>query len=121
MSKTFSHVAPVLPVDDAVLTAEYYKTKLGFDISFVYGDPPYYAIVQRGENATIHFSEREDSSTPITPCHVYVFVSDVDALYQEYEAKGIPAFSPPENQQYGMRELEIRDPNGHFLTFGQEL
>ena len=109
----------MLTVDNATETAEYYQDKLGFTISFLWGEPPYYAIVGRDDIVSLHFSEREDTTKPIAPSHVYVFVADVNAVYEEYKAKGLKIFSPPEDQEYGMREFEIVDPNGHFLTFGQ--
>jgi uncharacterized glyoxalase superfamily protein PhnB len=117
----FSHAAPVLPVDNAVASAEFYRDQLGFQIEFMHGDPPYYAIVSRDNAVTIHFSEREDTSKKIHPCSVYIFVNDVEAVYEEYKSKGMKMFSPPEDQDYGMREFELRDLNGHFLVFGQEL
>jgi uncharacterized glyoxalase superfamily protein PhnB len=116
----FSHAVPVLPVDNLRATIEFYEKTLGFGTSFVHGDPPYYGIVRRGEGASVHFSEREDTSKPIVPCTVYVFVTDVDAVYKEFNDRGIDIFLPPEDQQYGMREFELADNNGHFLIFGQE-
>jgi uncharacterized glyoxalase superfamily protein PhnB len=117
----FSHAAPILAVDNAVETATYYKDKLGFTIEFLYGDPPYFAIVSRDDAVSIHLSEREDTSTKIPPSSVYIFVDDVDAVYAEYKAKGLKIFAAPEDQDYGMREFELSDLNGHFLIFGQAL
>jgi uncharacterized glyoxalase superfamily protein PhnB len=117
MSDNLVEAAPVLSVDDAVETAEYYRDRLGFEIEFTWGNPPYYAIVKRG-GVAIHFSEREDTSKKITPSMVYVFVEDVDEMYDELKQEGLEMFSPPENQDYGMREFELCDMNGHFLVFG---
>lgn len=115
----FEDVSPVLPVDDLGAALAFYRDRLGFDDSFQWGEPPYYAIVKRGQGVSIHLSEREDMSVEIQPRVVYVFVSDVDAVYEEYHARGLEMFSPPTNQDYGMREFEVRDNSGHFLIFGQ--
>ncbi len=120
-SATFLACAAVLPVDNAIETAHYYRDTLGFEIAFKWGEPPYYAIVKRGKGVGIHLSEREDTTTKIQPCNVYIFVENVDAVYEEYKTRGLEMFAPPEDQDYGMREFEIRDVNGHFLTFGQKL
>jgi uncharacterized glyoxalase superfamily protein PhnB len=112
--------APVLPVDNAAQTAEYYRVTLGFTIERLEGDPPYYAIVQR-DGVLVHLSEREDTSKPIERCSAYIYVSDADALYEEYRRIGIEMFAPPENQDNEMREFELSDMNGHFLTFGQKI
>jgi uncharacterized glyoxalase superfamily protein PhnB len=115
----FRSAAPVLPVDNAAQTAEYYRETLGFVVAALQGDPPYYAIVGR-DGVEIHLSEREDTSKPIERCAVYVYVNDVDSLFEEYQRRGVEMFAPPERQESGMREFELCDPNGHFLTFGQQ-
>jgi uncharacterized glyoxalase superfamily protein PhnB len=116
----FAHAAAVLPVDNVVTTAEFYRDKFGFDLVYMRGDPPYYAIMRRA-GVGIHFSEREDTRTKIQPISVYIYVSDVDAVYEKCQSKGLEMFLPPEDQEYGMREFEVSDLNGHFLVFGQEL
>ena len=120
-SELFLTSASVLPVDNALETAKFYRDKLGFEIAFAWGEPPHYAIVTRDESVGIHFSEREDTSIKMQPCNVYIFVEDVGAVYEEYKSKGLEIFAPPEDQDHGMREFEVQDMNGHFLTFGQEL
>lgn len=117
----FSHCVPVLPVNNATETAQFYKDKLGFDIAFAFGEPAFYVILKRGKGTIIHLSEREDTTTTIQPCHVYVFVTNVDAVYDEYMSRGLKIAEPPHDHDYGMREIELVDPEGHFLTFGQEL
>jgi uncharacterized glyoxalase superfamily protein PhnB len=118
--KNFIRAAPVLPVDDATRTAEYYENTLGFEIRARIGDPPFYVVVQR-EGVRIHLSEREDTRRKIEPCTVYVFVREADALYAELHKRGVEMFSPPEDQAYGVREFEMSDVNGHFLVFGEVL
>ena len=112
--------AAVFPVDDCVKTADYYDKKLGFKVSATRGDPPHYIIVER-DGVEIHFSEREDTSEKLQPGHVYVTAAGVDAIYEEYTAKGLSIFLPPEDKDHGKREFEIADCNGHFITVGQPL
>jgi uncharacterized glyoxalase superfamily protein PhnB len=119
-SVDFIRSSPVLSVDNVAETIEYYTGKLGFHTEWTVGDPPYYAEVGRG-GVTIHFSEREDTSRKIRPCHVVVTVANVDALYEELSAKGLRIFIPPEDLDHGVREFEVSDLNGHFLTFSQPL
>lgn len=118
---TFIGVAPVLAVDDITESIAFYRDKLGFTVDFTWGDPPHYAVARRGANVSVHLSEREDTTNPIAPACVYIFVTDADALYEEFTAREIDIFQPPQDEDYGMREFEVRDLNGHFLTFGQDL
>ena len=67
------------------------------------------------------FASRRRVSSEIEPCHVYITVSDVDAVYDACRSKDLDIATPPEDQTYGIREFDLIDPNGHFLTFGQDL
>ena len=116
----FTRCAPVLPVDNAIETVRFYEDELGFKTSFSHGDPPFYVIVKRG-GVSVHLSEREDQSAEIEPCHVYISVSDVDAVYKACMSKDLEIATEPEDQDYGIREFDLIDPNGHFLTFGQDI
>ena len=48
----------------------------------------------------------------------YVSVDDVDALYTDWVARGAPILTPPETKAWGMREMALRTPDGHRMTFG---
>jgi catechol 2,3-dioxygenase-like lactoylglutathione lyase family enzyme len=48
----------------------------------------------------------------------YVHVDDVDGLYAELVSRGASIRSPPETKPWGMREIALRTPEGHRMTFG---
>jgi hypothetical protein len=56
---------------------------------------------------------------------VYIDVHDVDAIYAERQAQlaALPEADvlPLCDQDYGMRELSVRMPDGDWLTFGQSI
>ncbi|WP_269150246.1 VOC family protein [Acaryochloris marina] len=49
---------------------------------------------------------------------MYLFVADVDALFTEFKAKGARIRQAPTNFSWGMREMNIEDPDGHRLRMG---
>ncbi len=54
-------------------------------------------------------------------CHsyfAYLVVDDVDTLHQELAERGLQT-KAPDAKPRGMRELVVRTPNGHGITFGQ--
>ena len=51
----------------------------------------------------------------------YVFVSDAEALFEEFAAKGVAVHRAPENTTYGLCEFVLEDPEGHRLAFGTPL
>jgi hypothetical protein len=51
---------------------------------------------------------------------VNVFVTDVDALYEELKSRGARTLNQPADYPYGMRDLEVSDLDGNQLSFGME-
>jgi uncharacterized glyoxalase superfamily protein PhnB len=62
------------------------------------------------------------SDTKRQPGHgaVNVFVTDVDALYQELKSRGVRILHEPKDYPYGMRDFDVLDLDGNQLTFGME-
>jgi catechol 2,3-dioxygenase-like lactoylglutathione lyase family enzyme len=48
-------------------------------------------------------------------------VRDADALYAEFLQKSVERMIPPANKPWLMRELNIVDPDGNLLRFGQKI
>jgi predicted enzyme related to lactoylglutathione lyase len=112
--KQFIQGAPVLHVPNVEATARYYRDVLGFTWDF--GDETY-SVVWR-DNSAIHFVKDERTPTGI---HLFQWVRDVDAYYDEIAKRGAQIDSPPLSQPYGVRELSVRDINGIGLVFGQDI
>jgi catechol 2,3-dioxygenase-like lactoylglutathione lyase family enzyme len=116
----YSHHATVLPVADLVRARDWYRDVLGFTVEFEWPDPPNYAVLSAGASVQLHLSVPEEPPpADPRPTLVYLFVHDVEALHQRVEANGARITFPLETQAYGMREFEVRDPDGHKLVFGQ--
>jgi uncharacterized glyoxalase superfamily protein PhnB len=47
----------------------------------------------------------------------FLWVTDVDLLYEEVSARGAVVQLPPTDQTWGARETGIRDPDGNVLVF----
>lgn len=112
----FSHAAPILAVTNVLEAAEYYRDKLGFTIEFLWQDPPTYAVIRRGEGVSIHFTYHEVSKRPTV---IYIFVYDVDKVYEEYQSKGVNITVPIADRDYQMRDFELTDPWGNILAIGK--
>jgi uncharacterized glyoxalase superfamily protein PhnB len=46
---------------------------------------------------------------------------DVDAAYRELQAKGWPDIEEPSTAPYGVRQLQVRDPDGFRLCLQHEV
>lgn len=51
----------------------------------------------------------------------YIWIDDADALWAEYQSKGVTMVRPPRDQEYGCRDFEIDDCNGYRLCFGHDI
>ena len=49
---------------------------------------------------------------------VYVRIDDVEAFREQVRAH-VPDVGPIEEQEYGCREFEVLDPDGHVIVLGE--
>jgi RimJ/RimL family protein N-acetyltransferase/uncharacterized glyoxalase superfamily protein PhnB len=118
----FFTVEPVLMVPDVMKTAEYYRDQLGFVIDFLYGDPPTHGTVSRGQwnggLVNIQLSQVPAEQEIVPSSYLYIMVStNIDQLYEMYQAKGVTITAELVTQPWGRREFTMRDLNGHLLRF----
>ena len=110
---TFEHANPILRVANLQRSVSHYVDVLGFTNADWGGDD--FTCVSR-DGASIYLSEG-DQGQPGT--WVWIGVSDVDALHEEYQASGAQVLDAPETFPWA-REMKIRDPDGHVLRFGSD-
>ena len=111
--------ATVFTVRNLAASVAHYRDVLGFDVTFQYGDPPFYACLCRDE-VSLHLRAARDPQWVPGNGAICVFVSDVDALHGELAARGAHVVKPPQDYPYGMRDFDITDLDGNQLTFGME-
>ena len=108
---------PGLPVSDVLAAADFYSKKLGFWVSFTWGEPPSMAGVNLG-NVQIFL----ELGTPNPKgCELYFVVGDADELYELHRTNDVEIVTPPDDRPYGLRDYTIRDLHGYRLVFGHRL
>ena len=121
ISINLSHYVSVFRVFDIKLSKEFYQNELGFKVIFEWGDPVDYAMVQRDE-IKIHLAQSDVvPSTDKNFRTIYIFTYDVDLLFEELQSKNVDMINGIANRDYGMRDFDIRDPDGNIITFGCEI
>ena len=119
--QNISHLSPIMAVSKMEPSLKFYNT-IGFKTEFLWQDPPSYAVLSAGENAGIHLSLLDPAHKGKPPRGiVYIFVHDVDKLYQECLDKGIKIKVAIGDRDYRMRDFEVEDPDGNLLTLGKGL
>ena len=109
----------VFTVKDVLASATYYRDKLGFEIGFEWGQPPYYVGLRSG-NVQLHLIAA--GRTPRQPGHgaVSIFVDDVDGLHADLVKRGARVLKAPADYDYGLRDFDVADLDGNMLFFGME-
>ena len=117
----------IVPVRDARESAAFYCDVLGFEVAFLAADASL-AIVTRGSAIGIQLLHCEDPKALEATANnisIYLHVRGLDALYEglrpKLEALPEGRLRPPFDQDYGMREFHVKDPDGCLLFFGEDL
>jgi catechol 2,3-dioxygenase-like lactoylglutathione lyase family enzyme len=110
----FEQVTPIFRVRDVDASIAYYTEKLGFDDQWCWGEPSAFGGVRR-DGFEIQFC-KDGQGGPGT--WMSIWVDDVDALYQDFQARGADIRQPPTNFDWGVREMNVADPDGHRIRFG---
>lgn len=109
---------PILPSSDFERTARYYAL-LGFGEQSAY--PEYLVLACDGQE--LHFFLEEGDHTyghGHSHFSAYLRLAGVDELYQRLKRAGVQV-EPPSARPWGQRELELIDPDGTLLRFGEAL
>lgn len=122
---TFQSIAPQFVVPNVRGIAEWYRDNLGFEIlGYFFEEPPVYSIIRRG-SVEIHIGKSDGdamvSNTQVRKMSMeaYVFVEDVQSLYDEFKSRGVEMPYPPTKRIYERTEIEVTDCDGHKLVFGE--
>ena len=101
---------PILHVSDARASLDWYA-RLGFELEWEHAfEPglPLYVSLRRG-SARVHLYEHHYDGAPGS--HVYLYVEDVDSA-------AAPFGITPTDQDWGMREAWLTDPDGNLWRVG---
>ena len=115
----------MLAVKDLRATMAFYQ-RLGFRVAGMFGepDPVWCEVVRDGVALMFNAPPREcverDVPAKSREYQIYYFNSDdVAGLHAAWKKAGL-AVTDVRVTVYGMKEFELRDPDGHWLWFGQE-
>ena len=115
-------VTPILFVRDVAAAAEFYGAQLGFQTDFLHGKPPFYGSVSR-DGARLHlrlvarpnFAELAGRETSLILAMIEV--TNVKALFAEYEGRGVPFVQALVRQAWGGLDFQVRDQDGNRISF----
>jgi uncharacterized glyoxalase superfamily protein PhnB len=121
-------VSPCLTVRDAAKALEFYQKAFGFLQREVYpgSDGSIMHAEMTWNGAVIMFGPecpKNKSTAPVNSgvrpaVSLYLYCTDVDALYARAVAAGATGEQPPQDMFWGDRVCQLADPDGHLWAFG---
>jgi catechol 2,3-dioxygenase-like lactoylglutathione lyase family enzyme len=113
---------PTLFVCDFPRALAFFNAQLGFATVFTYGEPAFFGQVRRdGALVNLRYVDppvfagdirAREHLVPVT-----IAAPDLDALYAEFQAAGVPLFQPLKRQPWGARDFVVQDPDGNLIGF----
>jgi PhnB protein len=118
----YPQVSPYLTIDGASAAIDFYTNVFGAKERMRMPDPSGkigHAELELGDSLIMLSDEYPEMSGPSpksvggTPVTIFVYVEDVDAVYDRAVKAGAKALQPVENKFYGDRAGQFEDPFGH--------
>jgi len=131
MALDLRKVTPLIQVYDMPASLRFYRDGLGFEVVYTspkLGEDKYHWVMLRLGSVELMLNDAyefdEDRPVPPDPARLaahedttlYFACPDVDAAYAELRAKGIAAKAPA-LMRFGMKQMDVRDPDGFLLCF----
>jgi len=107
-------------VRDVKKSANFFRQKLGFEIDFLQGLPPFYGAVSR-DGICLHlrlvrqpfFAQAAAQEKSLILASIEV----VQGLFLEFKARGVEFAQPLAKHAWGGTDFQIRDLDGNVLSF----
>lgn len=125
VNAVLNSVSAQLFVGDVARSCDFYVNKLGFEVEFTYGDPPFYCQVMR-DNARLalrlvcepvfagDIRKREDLlSASIT----VATLEEIENLFASYQAAGVSFHQELKTEPWGARTFVVSDPDENLILF----
>ncbi len=132
MSQTHPSTQPVLTsvaahlyVRDLKASTDFFTTKLGFTIDFVYGTPPFYGQVSR-DNARLalrhvdepFFVEDIRQREGLLSASITLASADeIKQLFFDYQAANVPLAQSLRDEPWQAKTFIVKDPDGNLILF----
>ena len=132
MSQTLCYVQPILTsvaahlyVRDLNAATDFFTTKLGFIVDFIYGDPPFYGQVSR-DNAQLALRSMDESffaedirqrENLLSASITLATADEINQLFLAYQAADVPLAQSLRDEPWQAKTFIVKDPDGNLILF----
>ncbi len=111
----FGCPVPILYVHDLENSQSYFRDQLGFTLDWT--DQGDFASVHRGHTYLFLCQRCQGNAGS----WVWVATPDVDKTYKDLAQRGARIKAKPEDQRWGVREMQVEDLDGNVLRVGSPI
>jgi catechol 2,3-dioxygenase-like lactoylglutathione lyase family enzyme len=123
---------PILTATEAVLyvsdfrrSCDYFLTKLGCEIEFTYGEPPFFGLVKRDRARfclrlvcePVFAGNIREKEKLLSAAVTVDTAAEIEELFLEFQSADTEFFQTLETQPWGTRNFIVKDPDGNLLLF----
>lgn len=117
--------AAQLFVANVKASCDFYATKLGFTVDFVYGDPPFYGQVTRDHarlslrvvGKPVFAGDIREREHLLSATLTVATADEIKQLFLSYQAAGVRFSQALKTEPWGARTFILRDPDGNLILF----
>jgi uncharacterized glyoxalase superfamily protein PhnB len=113
---TLHTVVPILNVRNVPDSIAYYVDVFGFERPWWWGEPATFGGVRTAGGHEVQFCQDGQGQRGTW---FSVWVDDVDALHERLVAADADIRQEPTTFPWGVRELNVADPDGHRIRFSR--
>jgi len=120
-----SAVEAQLFVSDMKAACAFFTEKLGFEVVFSYGEPPFYAQVKRDQARLnlrlvcepVFAGDIREREQLLSASMTVESAAEIKQLFLQYQMADVDFFQPLKQEPWGARAFIVRDPDGNLLLF----
>jgi catechol 2,3-dioxygenase-like lactoylglutathione lyase family enzyme len=120
-----TEVEAELFVADIKASCAFFTSKLGFEVVFTYGEPPFYGQVKR-DNARLNLrlvcepvfvGDIREREQLLAASMTLGSAAELRQLFVQYQSAGVDFQQTLKQEPWGARTFVVRDPDGNLLLF----
>jgi catechol 2,3-dioxygenase-like lactoylglutathione lyase family enzyme len=121
----FNSIEAQIYVADVGRACDFYREKLGFEVAFVYGDPPFYGQVVRdgvrinlrAVDEAVFVGDVREREGLLSASITLGTAEEVAELYRGYEGVGVSFYQGLRDEVWGARTFVAADLDGNLILF----
>lgn len=114
-----------LYVADVKASCDFFTSKLGFAVEFVYGDPPFYGLVKRDRARLclrlvcepVFVGDIREREHLLSASITVDTAAEIKQLFLQFQTAGVSFHQGLKKEPWGARNFILLDPDGNLILF----